>query len=65
MPSANWIGGCRPGYDAGRRSVLATPRRQISVSVPLRRNDGTNEIVEGDRGGVRSGPSDFAEINLA
>ena len=56
------------GYGADVFDLLATPRREISVGVPLRRDDGTVEVLKGYRvqhnysrgpakGGVRYSPS--------
>jgi glutamate dehydrogenase (NAD(P)+) len=55
------------GYDDGLHAMLATPRREINVSIPLRRDDGTTELFIGYRiqhnisrgpgkGGVRYAP---------
>ncbi|GAA2726236.1 Glu/Leu/Phe/Val family dehydrogenase [Cellulomonas aerilata] len=56
------------GYDAGLHAMLATPRREITVAIPLRRDDGTTELFSGYRvqhnisrgpgkGGLRYAPS--------
>lgn len=37
------------GYDEGLHAMLATPRREITVSIPLRRDDGTTELFTGYR----------------
>jgi glutamate dehydrogenase (NAD(P)+) len=37
------------GYDAGTLAMLATPRRETTVSVPLRRDDGTTTLYVGHR----------------
>jgi len=37
------------GYEAGLHDLLARPRREITVSVPLRRDDGSVEILTGHR----------------
>ncbi|WP_436700838.1 Glu/Leu/Phe/Val family dehydrogenase [Nocardioides sp. BYT-33-1] len=37
------------GYDEGLFQMLATPRREVTVSIPLRRDDGTTELVVGHR----------------
>ena len=37
------------GYDYGTYTMLATPRREMSVSVPIRRNDGSVTVVVGHR----------------
>jgi glutamate dehydrogenase (NAD(P)+) len=37
------------GYDEGLHAMLATPRREITVSVPLRRDDGRVELFTGFR----------------
>lgn len=62
------------GYDDGMHAMLATPRREIHVSVPLRRDDGGVEIRHGYRvqhnisrgpgkGGLRYAPSvDIDEV---
>ena len=39
----------RLGYDAGLHAMLATPRREINVAIPLRRDDGTTELLHGHR----------------
>jgi glutamate dehydrogenase (NAD(P)+) len=55
------------GYDQGIFDMLATPRREVTVSVPLRRDDDTIELLVGHRvqhnmsrgptkGGVRFSP---------
>lgn len=55
------------GYDDGLLRMLATPRREIAVGVPLRRDDGSVEVLQGYRvqhnysrgpakGGVRFSP---------
>jgi glutamate dehydrogenase (NAD(P)+) len=59
------------GYDEGIHQMLATPRREVTVSIPLRRDDGTVEVLIGHRvqhnfsrgpakGGVRYSP----DVNL-
>ncbi len=59
------------GYDTGVHEMLATPRREMLVSVPLRRDDGTVELLRGYRvqhnisrgpgkGGLRYSP----DVNL-
>ncbi|WP_298455606.1 Glu/Leu/Phe/Val dehydrogenase [uncultured Cellulomonas sp.] len=56
------------GYDDGLHAMLATPRREITVAVPLRRDDGSTELFTGYRvqhnisrgpgkGGLRYAPS--------
>ena len=56
------------GYDEGMHLMLATPRREINVSIPLRRDDGTTALFHGFRvqhnvsrgpgkGGLRYHPS--------
>nr|WP_241744490.1 Glu/Leu/Phe/Val dehydrogenase [Cellulosimicrobium arenosum] len=56
------------GYDAGLHEMLATPRREVNVSVPLRRDDGRTVLFHGFRvqhnvsrgpgkGGLRYHPS--------
>ncbi len=62
------------GYDDGMHAMLATPRREIHVAVPLRRDDGTVELRHGYRvqhnisrgpgkGGLRYAPSvDIDEV---
>ncbi|MGW0806696.1 Glu/Leu/Phe/Val family dehydrogenase [Nonomuraea sp. NPDC002799] len=37
------------GLDDGLRTMLATPRRSLTVSVPVRREDGHIEVVQGFR----------------
>lgn len=37
------------GYDEGLHQTLATPRRELNVSIPLRRDDGTVEVLHGYR----------------
>ena len=37
------------GLDDGTHSLLATPRRSLSVAVPLRRDDGTLQVLRGYR----------------
>lgn len=37
------------GYDAAETAVLAAPRREVTVSIPLRRDDGTTEVLTGHR----------------
>ncbi|AII03201.1 glutamate dehydrogenase [Rhodococcus opacus] len=37
------------GLDDGVYSILSTPRREMTVSVPLRRDDGTIEVFTGHR----------------
>jgi hypothetical protein len=37
------------GYDNGLYEMLATPRREVTVSIPLRRDDGEIELVLGHR----------------
>jgi glutamate dehydrogenase (NAD(P)+) len=37
------------GYDQGVYEMLATPRREVTVSIPLRRDDGTHEVLVGHR----------------
>jgi glutamate dehydrogenase (NAD(P)+) len=55
------------GYGQGMFDLLATPRRELTVSIPLRRDDGTIEVLTGHRvqhnysrgpakGGVRFSP---------
>ena len=62
------------GLDEGMHQMLATPRRSMQVSVPLRRDDGSLEILSGYRvqhnlsrgpakGGIRFHPStDLDEV---
>ena len=62
------------GLDAGLHKMLATPRRSMEVAVPLRRDDGTLEVLNGYRvqhnlsrgpakGGVRFHPqTDLDEV---
>ena len=58
----------RLGLDAGLRAMLARPRREMTVSVPLRRDDGSLALYTGHRvqhnlsrgpgkGGIRFSPS--------
>lgn len=37
------------GYDEGTYDLLATPRREMTVAVPLRRDDGSTEVLTGHR----------------
>ena len=37
------------GYDSGQHQMLATPRREIHVAVPLRRDDGETVLFHGFR----------------
>jgi glutamate dehydrogenase (NAD(P)+) len=37
------------GYDDGLHHMLAAPRREMTVSIPLRRDDGTVEVFTGHR----------------
>ena len=37
------------GYDDGMYTMLATPRRELTVSIPLRRDDGEVELLIGHR----------------
>jgi glutamate dehydrogenase (NAD(P)+) len=37
------------GYDEGTHSMLRTSRRELTVSIPLRRDDGTIEVLTGYR----------------
>ena len=37
------------GYDRGTVEMLSTPRREMTVSIPLRRDDGTVELLTGYR----------------
>ncbi|MER7130743.1 Glu/Leu/Phe/Val family dehydrogenase [Streptosporangium saharense] len=62
------------GLDDGLRAMLATPRRSLTVSVPVRRADGRTDVVQGfrvqhstvlgpARGGTRFAPSaDLREV---
>ncbi len=62
------------GYDDGLHAMLATPRREINVAIPLRRDDGSTMLFTGYRvqhnisrgpgkGGVRYAPSvDIDEV---
>ncbi|HEY3438790.1 MAG TPA: Glu/Leu/Phe/Val dehydrogenase [Actinotalea sp.] len=56
------------GYDEGMHAMLATPRREINVAIPLRRDDGSTVLFHGFRvqhnvsrgpgkGGLRYHPS--------
>ncbi|TNM60057.1 Glu/Leu/Phe/Val dehydrogenase [Streptomyces sp. NP160] len=55
------------GYDRGTYELLSVPRREVTVSIPLRRDDGSVEVLTGHRvqhnysrgpgkGGVRFSP---------
>ena len=59
------------GYDDGLYAMLATPRREVTVSIPLRRDNGETELLVGHRvqhnfsrgpakGGLRYSP----DVNL-
>ena len=37
------------GYDDGLHDMLAAPRREVTVSIPLRRDDGSTELLVGHR----------------
>jgi glutamate dehydrogenase (NAD(P)+) len=37
------------GYDEGMLQMLAAPRREVTVSIPLRRDDGSIELLTGHR----------------
>ena len=37
------------GYPDGLFDMLATPRREVTVSIPLRRDDGSTEVLVGHR----------------
>ena len=37
------------GYDEGLHQMLAAPRREMAVSIPLRRDDGSTEVLRGYR----------------
>ncbi|SFB90167.1 glutamate dehydrogenase (NAD(P)+) [Nocardioides terrae] len=62
------------GYDDGVYATLAAPRRELAVSIPLRRDDGTTEVLKGYRvqhnysrgpakGGLRYAPNvDLDEV---
>ncbi len=62
------------GLDDGMHQLLATPRRSMEVAVPLRREDGTLQVLQGYRvqhnfsrgpakGGIRFHPdTDLAEV---
>ncbi|MFI6326220.1 Glu/Leu/Phe/Val dehydrogenase [Nonomuraea sp. NPDC050556] len=62
------------GLDDGLRTMLATPRRSLTVSVPVRREDGRMDVVQGFRvqhnvsrgpakGGIRFHPgTDIYEV---
>ena len=44
------------GLDAGTRKVLSTPKRELSVSMPVRMDDGrTTVVTQKDLDGVREG----------
>src|SRR4051794_23441584 len=59
------------GYDESMYDLLAQPRREVTVAIPLRRDDGSVEVLTGHRvqhnlsrgpakGGLRYSP----EVNL-
>ncbi|MEX5262205.1 Glu/Leu/Phe/Val dehydrogenase [Kocuria sp. CPCC 205263] len=62
------------GYEPGLHQLLASPRREMTVSVPLRRDDGSVEVLTGHRvqhnfsrgpakGGLRYSPAvDLDEV---
>ncbi|WP_454853036.1 Glu/Leu/Phe/Val family dehydrogenase [Promicromonospora soli] len=62
------------GYDDGLHQMLATPRREVTVSIPLHRDDGSVEVLIGHRvqhnfsrgpakGGLRYSPAvDLDEV---
>ncbi|MGN6161276.1 MAG: Glu/Leu/Phe/Val family dehydrogenase [Marmoricola sp.] len=62
------------GYDHGTYALLATPRREVTVAIPLRRDDGSVEVLQGHRvqhnfsrgpakGGLRYAPNvDLDEV---
>ena len=64
----------RLGYDEGLHTMLATPRRELHVAIPLRRDDGSTQVLHGFRvqhnitrgpgkGGLRYHPSvDIDEV---
>ena len=64
----------RLGYDEGLHAMLATPRREIHVAIPLHRDDGSTQVLHGFRvqhnitrgpgkGGLRYHPSvDIDEV---
>jgi glutamate dehydrogenase (NAD(P)+) len=37
------------GYDEGMHAILATPRREVTVSIPLHRDDGSIQVLTGHR----------------
>jgi len=37
------------GYNSGMHAVLATPRREMNVAIPLRRDDGSIQVLSGYR----------------
>ena len=39
----------RLGYDDGMHAMLATPRREVHVAIPLRRDDGSAQVLHGYR----------------
>lgn len=39
----------RLGYDEGMHAMLATPRREVHVAIPLRRDDGSAQVLHGYR----------------
>ncbi|MFC6259157.1 Glu/Leu/Phe/Val dehydrogenase, partial [Kocuria oceani] len=62
------------GYETGLHALLARPRREMTVSIPLRRDDGSVEVLTGHRvqhnfsrgpakGGLRFSPAvDLDEV---
>ena len=62
------------GYDEGTYNLLSTPRREVTVSIPLRRDNGDHEVLIGHRvqhnfsrgpakGGLRYAPNvDLDEV---
>ena len=59
------------GLNGGMYEVLATPRREVTVSIPLRRDDGTIEVLLGyrvqhnmSRGPTKGGLRYSPDVNL-
>lgn len=59
------------GYSNGTYDMLATPRREVTVAVPLRRDDGSVELLQGfrvqhnmSRGPTKGGLRYSPDVNL-
>lgn len=59
------------GYDPGTHAMLRQSRRELTVSIPLRRDDGTTEVLTGyriqhniSRGPAKGGLRYSAEVDL-